>query len=75
MKSKTARDRKAKEEARANKGSQLKANASAQTIVCQICRTTFLCTSKPAALKQHAEGKHAKKTLKECFPNGEAEAA
>lgn len=74
MKSKTARDRKAKEAASAAKGSQLKANSAAQTIVCNVCRTTFLCTSKAAGLKQHAEGKHPKKNLKECFPNGEAEA-
>lgn len=74
MKSKTARERKAKDDARAAKGSQLKANEAAQTIVCQICRTTFLCTSKAAALKMHAESKHPKKALKECFPGGEAEA-
>lgn len=72
MKSKTKRERNEKN-AKSSKGSQLKSNASAQTIICQICRTTFLCTSKPQALVQHAESKHRKNAVKDCFPNGEAE--
>lgn len=68
MKSKTARERKAAKDAKAGKGSQLKSNAQSMSIVCEICRTQFMCTSKPVALKQHAESKHPKNTIKECFP-------
>ncbi|PWN26937.1 DUF1909-domain-containing protein, partial [Jaminaea rosea] len=46
----------------ANKGptSQLKANQAAMTIICNVCRQTFLQTVREPALKQHAEDKHKK---------------
>lgn len=69
MKSKTARDRKAAKDAKGAKGSQLKTNAQSMNIVCEICRTQFMCTSKAVALMQHAESKHPKNTVKECFPS------
>lgn len=31
--------------------SQMKANAKAQTLVCNVCRQTFLCTSNRAKLQ------------------------
>ncbi|KAF5662317.1 zinc-binding domain-containing protein [Fusarium heterosporum] len=56
--------------------SQLKVNEKACDIQCQICRSTFLKTTKAPAptdtpfffsLKEHAENKHSK-TIEECFP-------
>jgi hypothetical protein len=47
--------------------SQLKVNEKACDIQCNICKSTFLKTTKVPALLQHAENKHSK-TLAECFP-------
>jgi len=49
-------------------GSQAKANASAQTLLCQICRSTFVCTSSRASLTDHSANKHPKNTFEQCFP-------
>lgn len=51
--------------------SQLKDNAKAQSLVCNICRQTFLCTSNRAKLQEHIDGKHSAKnpmTFEQCFP-------
>ncbi|KAF5012079.1 hypothetical protein FDECE_1853 [Fusarium decemcellulare] len=50
--------------------SQLKVNKQACDIQCQICKSTFLKTTKAPALTEHAENKHSK-TLTECFPTFE----
>ncbi|PKS08233.1 hypothetical protein jhhlp_005175 [Lomentospora prolificans] len=47
--------------------SQLKSNAAACNIVCNVCKQTFLQTSKAPALTAHAENKHGK-TITDCFP-------
>ncbi|KAH7155443.1 At2g23090 like protein [Dactylonectria estremocensis] len=47
--------------------SQLKVNKQACDIQCQICKSTFLKTTKAPALTEHAQNKHSK-TLEECFP-------
>ncbi|KAH7156255.1 At2g23090 like protein [Dactylonectria macrodidyma] len=47
--------------------SQLKVNKQACDIQCQICKSTFLKTTKAPALTEHAENKHSK-TIEECFP-------
>ncbi|KAK7408773.1 hypothetical protein QQZ08_003218 [Neonectria magnoliae] len=47
--------------------SQLKVNKQACDIQCQICKSTFLKTTKAPALTEHADNKHSK-TLEECFP-------
>ncbi|UQC88074.1 uncharacterized protein CLUP02_13596 [Colletotrichum lupini] len=59
------RDRNAKDAK--PKGSQLKVNAAAKDIQCQICKSTFLKTTKAPALTEHAENKHSK-GLADCFP-------
>ncbi|KAJ1950273.1 hypothetical protein IWQ62_006596 [Dispira parvispora] len=66
------RERNAAKLAGKNKGSQLKVNEAAKSIVCQVCRQTFLKTVRPKALSEHAENKH-NKTLKDCFPEVSAE--
>ncbi|CRK10916.1 hypothetical protein HYQ45_004474 [Verticillium longisporum] len=53
--------------------SQLKVNAAAKDIQCQICKATFLKTTKAPALTEHADNKH-KKTLPDCFPTFGVEA-
>jgi hypothetical protein len=68
MKSKTARDKKLAADKKAGKGSQLKTNSNAMTIICAICRQTFMCNSKKITLMQHVESKHSKLTFDGCFP-------
>ncbi|KAH6569666.1 hypothetical protein BASA50_002137 [Batrachochytrium salamandrivorans] len=48
--------------------SQLKTNQAAMTVICSICRQTFLQTIKRKALEEHLEGKHSGKEFKACFP-------
>ncbi|ORX77191.1 DUF1909-domain-containing protein [Anaeromyces robustus] len=48
--------------------SQLKINEKAKNIICEVCRTTFLCTVREKALQEHVNNKHAGKTFKDCFP-------
>eukprot|EP01102_Stenamoeba_stenopodia_P015777 TRINITY_DN542_c0_g1_i1.p1 TRINITY_DN542_c0_g1~~TRINITY_DN542_c0_g1_i1.p1 ORF type:complete len:122 (-),score=18.89 TRINITY_DN542_c0_g1_i1:147-512(-) len=47
--------------------SQLKVNEKAKSILCKVCRQSFLCTTTPAELKQHAENKHPKNPYDSCF--------
>ncbi|PHH67018.1 hypothetical protein CDD81_4413 [Ophiocordyceps australis] len=47
--------------------SQLKVNQQAMSIQCQICKATFLQTTKAPALLEHASNKHSK-ALADCFP-------
>lgn len=68
QKSATARARKLEKDKASGKGSQKAQNEAAKNIVCQICRSTFLCTSSQKNLEEHSSNKH-NKTLKECFPN------
>ncbi|RIB06429.1 hypothetical protein C2G38_2217148 [Gigaspora rosea] len=57
----------AKGSAQKTASSQLKTNEAAKTVICKVCRNTFLCTVRQKALKEHAENKHSK-NLEECFP-------
>ncbi|PYI07750.1 DUF1909-domain-containing protein [Aspergillus sclerotiicarbonarius CBS 121057] len=63
----TKRERNAKDTKAAGK-SQLKTNEAAKDIMCQVCRSTFLKTTRAPALTEHAANKHSK-TLQDCFPN------
>jgi len=60
------RDRKDKDTKVAK--SQLKVNEQAKDIQCNICKSTFLKTTRAPALTEHATNKHSK-TLEDCFPN------
>ncbi|KAJ2657215.1 hypothetical protein IW148_005277, partial [Coemansia sp. RSA 1199] len=46
--------------------SQLKQNEMAKTIICSVCRSTFLCTVKKNELEVHAQNKHSK-AFGDCF--------
>ncbi|KAM4058445.1 zinc-binding domain-containing protein [Hirsutella rhossiliensis] len=59
------RERNQKEQTTAK--SQLKVNQKAMNIQCQICKATFLQTTKAPALLEHASNKHSK-GLADCFP-------
>ncbi|KAM0475040.1 hypothetical protein ACHAPE_005438 [Trichoderma viride] len=59
------RERNAKDKGVAK--SQLKVNQQAMDIQCQICKSTFLKTTKAPALLEHAQNKHSK-SLTDCFP-------
>jgi len=48
--------------------SQLKSNEAAKTIICKVCRQTFMCTTKEAELRMHQENKHEKIDFIACFP-------
>ncbi|KAI1378798.1 DUF1909-domain-containing protein [Hypoxylon crocopeplum] len=50
--------------------SQLKTNIKAMDIQCQICRSTFLKTTRAPQLNEHAANKHSK-SIAECFPGYE----
>lgn len=61
------RERNAKD-AKGTAKSQLKINAAAMDIQCNICKATFLKTTREKALTEHAVNKHSK-TLPDCFPS------
>ena len=48
--------------------SQLADNAKAMSIVCNVCRQSFLCNMTAAKLKEHTDSKHAKLPFEQCFP-------
>ncbi|KAI1334368.1 At2g23090 like protein [Xylariaceae sp. FL0016] len=50
--------------------SQLKSNVQAMDIQCQICKSTFLKTTRAPQLTEHAANKHSK-TIADCFPTYE----
>ncbi|KAH6853611.1 At2g23090 like protein [Chaetomium sp. MPI-CAGE-AT-0009] len=47
--------------------SQLKSNTAAMNIICNLCKQTFLSTSREPQLTLHAVNKH-NATLPQCFP-------
>eukprot|EP00884_Botryococcus_braunii_P000319 jgi/Botrbrau1/10288/Bobra.0120s0010.1 len=63
-----ARQRKAEKDKNASKGSQLKANAAAMSLLCQVCRQSFMCTSTRQKLEEHVQSKHEKQGFEACFP-------
>ncbi|KAI9506337.1 hypothetical protein GGI25_002328 [Coemansia spiralis] len=65
-----AQQKRERKNAATSKGakSQLKVNEQAKNIICNVCKTTFLCTSREKQLAEHAENKHSK-SVAECFPN------
>jgi hypothetical protein len=36
---------------------------------CKICMQTFICTTSEAKCKEHAEARHPKNDLGQCFPH------
>jgi hypothetical protein len=54
--------------------SQKDSNAKALSIVCQVCRQSFLCNMTVPKLKEHSDSKHPKVTFADCFPEQAAAA-
>ncbi|KAF8895041.1 DUF1909-domain-containing protein [Gymnopilus junonius] len=61
------RERNADKNAPKGSKSQSKVNEAAKSIICQVCRQSFLITTRAPALEEHASNKHSK-TSAECFP-------
>lgn len=68
QKAKMARERN-EAKLKGGKGSQLDSNKKAMTIQCKICMQTFICTTSEAKCKEHAEARHPKNELAQCFPH------
>ncbi|THV05975.1 DUF1909-domain-containing protein [Dendrothele bispora CBS 962.96] len=47
--------------------SQSKVNEAAKSIVCSVCKQSFLVTTRQPALEEHSQNKHSK-TIADCFP-------
>ncbi|KAH3757126.1 hypothetical protein Pelo_11040 [Pelomyxa schiedti] len=47
--------------------SQLRVNEKAKTIVCKICKQSFLCTASATDLNLHATNRHPKLPYSDCF--------
>ena len=58
----------AKAKGKGKNTSQLKVNAAALGIVCQVCRSSFMSNAR-VELQQHYEAKHSKMTYAQCFPD------
>ncbi|KAG8943194.1 hypothetical protein FRC04_003157 [Tulasnella sp. 424] len=65
------RERNADKNAKKGSSSQSKTNEAAKNILCEICRQTFLVTTRLPQLQQHVDNKHSGKTVKDCFPKYE----
>ncbi|KAF5355967.1 hypothetical protein D9756_004249 [Leucocoprinus leucothites] len=60
------RERNQKSDPKGSK-SQKKVNEAAKNIVCTVCKSSFLVTTRAPALEEHSQNKHGK-TIAECFP-------
>ncbi|KAL7068350.1 putative small conserved protein [Cryptosporidium serpentis] len=39
------------------------------SIVCNVCKHSFMCTANRSTLELHVDSKHPKLTFSQCFPN------
>ncbi|XP_020579106.1 uncharacterized protein At2g23090-like [Phalaenopsis equestris] len=68
QKAKMAREKNI-EKTKSQKGSQLESNKKAMNIQCKVCMQTFMCTTSESKCREHAEAKHAKVDVCQCFPH------
>lgn len=71
MKAQMRRERLQAKEKGSTAHSQLKANEASKTIMCKICRQSFMSVSSVSLLREHQEAKHAKLTYDACFDKAE----
>lgn len=71
MKAKMRRERQAAKASSSEAHSQLKANEASKTIMCKICRQSFMSVSSVSLLREHQEAKHSKFKYEECFDKAE----
>jgi len=68
QKAKMAREKNI-EKNKPSKGSQLETNKKAMNIQCKVCMQTFICTTSEVKCREHAEAKHPKADVYQCFPH------
>eukprot|EP00922_Rhytidocystis_sp_ex-Travisia-forbesii_P005253 GHVS01007659.1.p1 GENE.GHVS01007659.1~~GHVS01007659.1.p1 ORF type:complete len:123 (+),score=23.57 GHVS01007659.1:281-649(+) len=49
--------------------SNLKDKEKNLTVICFVCKQTFMCTVKKPTLQQHVDARHDKQTFEQCFPS------
>lgn len=65
-----AKQRRERQQAQATSSvphSQLKSNQASQTILCKVCRQSFMSVSSKTLLEAHKESKHPKLDYSACF--------
>lgn len=67
MKAKMRRERQAAKDKGSMAHSQLKANEASKTIMCKICRQSFMGVASVSLLREHQEAKHSKLSYADCF--------
>ena len=75
LKSKMARDKAASKAPKSKTPATNKPNAATMSMLCQVCRKTWLSSVNTADLLQHHENKHGKLPISQCFPHLGADAA
>lgn len=71
MKAQMRRERQAAKDKGSTAHSQLKVNESSKTIMCKVCRQSFMSVSSVSLLREHQEAKHSKLTYDACFDKTE----
>lgn len=71
MKAKMRRERQAAKDQGSVAHSQLKTNEASKTILCKVCRQSFMGVASVSLLREHQEAKHAKLSYAECFDKTE----
>ncbi|EPR59323.1 zinc-binding protein [Toxoplasma gondii TgCatPRC2] len=65
------RERAQRRNQKAVKNSTIKDADKNLSVVCDICKQSFMCTVKKPTLDQHVESRHPKNVFKDCFPKWE----
>lgn len=64
---------------RKERGPQVRGNSTLKqkdknlTIICNICKQSFMCTVNKSILEDHVVSKHAKSSYVDCFPSAAAD--
>jgi len=71
LRSKMRRERQAAQAGSSTAHSQLKTNEASKTILCKICRQSFMGVASVSLLREHQEAKHSKFKYEDCFDKNE----
>ncbi|PHJ22312.1 small conserved protein [Cystoisospora suis] len=66
------RERAQRRNARPTANSTIKDVSKNLSVICDICKQSFMCTVKKPTLDQHVEARHPKSSFQDCFPKWEA---
>ena len=67
QKAKMRRERQAASSSSGESHSQLKVNEASKTILCGVCRQSFMSVASVSLLREHQEAKHPKVKYEDCF--------